>query len=242
MGLQMTVSLFYQQYWMKWLSLIVRLFVFCFILVNRGMRIHNWQYDTENSFPSWKEGSTLLAQTSIHHENLSSIQEVIVTVLHLILRQFHLSNLQKRAGGVLSTQKKNLRQSAVCSWRRRRENSLGCIYWKPHCLTTSIETSLWASHLQSLQTLLESDGLHPPEARELALCLLNYERNVQSHRKLHHAIRHLRRVANQLIRECKGLIWGVLIKFTKRTHSVICKGGDWSILQCWVMYLRDLHD
>ena len=107
MSLRLTISLFSQQYWMKWLSLIVRLFMFCFILVNHGMRIHNWQHDTESSFPSWKEGSTLLAQTSIHHENLSSIQEVIVTVWHLILRQFHLSNLQKWAGGVLSTQKES---------------------------------------------------------------------------------------------------------------------------------------
>ena len=74
-----------------------------------------------------------------------------------------------------------------------------------HGLTTSIETSLWGPHLQSLQALLESDGLNPPESRELALCILNYERNVQSHRKLHHAIRHLRRAANQLTKKCKGL-------------------------------------
>ena len=74
-----------------------------------------------------------------------------------------------------------------------------------HGLTTSIETSLWVPHLQSLQALLESDGLNPPEARELALCILNYERNVQSRRKLHHALRHLRRAANQLTKQCKIL-------------------------------------
>ncbi|GEM_PF-2243771 len=74
-----------------------------------------------------------------------------------------------------------------------------------HGLTTSIETSLWAAHLQSLQALLESDGLNPQEARDLALCILNYERNVHSQRKLHHALRHLRRAANQLTKQCKGL-------------------------------------
>ena len=74
-----------------------------------------------------------------------------------------------------------------------------------HGLTTSIETSLWATHLKPLQALLESDGLHPLEARDLAVCVLNYERNVQHQRKLHHALRHLRRAANQFIRQCKGL-------------------------------------
>ena len=74
-----------------------------------------------------------------------------------------------------------------------------------HGLTTSIETSLWAPHLQPLQALFESDGLSQPEARGLALCILNYERNVQHQRKLHHALRHLRRAANQLIKQCKSL-------------------------------------
>ena len=67
-----------------------------------------------------------------------------------------------------------------------------------HGLTTSIETSLWAPHLQPLQALFESDGLSQPEARGLALCILNNERNVQHQRKLHHALRHLRRAAKQL--------------------------------------------
>ena len=95
-----------------------------------------------------------------------------------------------------------------------------------HGLTTSIESSIWAPHLQSLQALLESDGLNPPEAGDLAFCILSYERNVQSRRKLHHALRHLMRAANQLIRQCQGLtICGILIKFTERTHSVIGKRG-----------------
>ena len=74
-----------------------------------------------------------------------------------------------------------------------------------HGLTTSIETSLWAPHLQPLQALFESDGLSQPEARGLALCILNNERNVQHQRKLHHALRHLRRAAKQLIKQCKSL-------------------------------------
>jgi len=75
-----------------------------------------------------------------------------------------------------------------------------------HGLTTSIESSAWAPHLHALQALLESDGLNPPEARDLALCILNYERNVQYQRELLHADRHLRRAANQLTIQCKGLM------------------------------------
>lgn len=36
-----------------------------------------------------------------------------------------------------------------------------------HGLTISIESSAWASHLQSLEALLESDGLNQPEGKTL---------------------------------------------------------------------------
>ena len=95
-----------------------------------------------------------------------------------------------------------------------------------HGLTVSIESSAWAHHLQSLETLLESDGLNQPEARDLALCILNYERNAEyqrerylksecskeeqmwaapcnMQRELRNANRHLKRAANQLTSQCK---------------------------------------
>ena len=101
-----------------------------------------------------------------------------------------------------ANQRNALRSSGPRTDAGKRRSSVNAMR---HGLTTSIETSLWWPHLQSLQALLESDGLNPPEARELALCILNYERNVQSHRKLHHSIRHLRRAANQLTKKCKSL-------------------------------------
>ena len=98
-----------------------------------------------------------------------------------------------------------------------------------HGLTIPIESSPWAYHLQPLEALLlESDGLNQPEVRDLAISILNYERNAKyqsdrylqsecskegqmgvSSRKmqsdLRNAHRHLKRAANQLTRQCKGL-------------------------------------
>ena len=86
-----------------------------------------------------------------------------------------------------------------------------------HGLTISVESSPWAPLLQSVEVLLQSDGLEKSQASDLALCILNYERNVQYQRdhylglrrdgqyKLGHAGRYLRRAANQLIKQCRGL-------------------------------------
>jgi len=86
-----------------------------------------------------------------------------------------------------------------------------------HGLTTSVESSPWALLLQSVEVLLQSDGLEKSQASDLALCILNYERNVQYQRdhylglrrdgqyKPGHAGRYLRRAANQLIKQCRGL-------------------------------------
>jgi hypothetical protein len=55
------------------------------------------------------------------------------------------------------------------------------------------------------------------QARTLALCILNYERNLHDQRERYpgsqrgaqhkpgHAARYLKRAANQLIKQCKGL-------------------------------------
>ncbi len=87
-----------------------------------------------------------------------------------------------------------------------------------HGLITPIENSSWAPFLEPLEILLESEGFVQPEARTLALCILNYERSLQYQRqyytgfsrdgqhKLPEATRHLKRAANQLIKQCKGLI------------------------------------
>jgi uncharacterized short protein YbdD (DUF466 family) len=71
--------------------------------------------------------------------------------------------------------------------------------------------------LQSLETLLESEVMEPFQARNLALCILNYERNLHHQRERYpgspplaqhkpsHAARYLKRAANQLTQQCKGL-------------------------------------
>ena len=71
--------------------------------------------------------------------------------------------------------------------------------------------------LQSLATLLESECMEPSQAGTLALCILNYERNLHNQRegypgsphlaqhKPGHAAKYLKRAANQLIKQCKGL-------------------------------------
>ncbi|KAA6232249.1 hypothetical protein FP507_03440 [Chlorobium phaeovibrioides] len=109
-----------------------------------------------------------------------------------------------------------------------------------HGLTSPLESSLWAPLLQPIEALLASEGLDKSQQRELAACILNYERNADYQRlryeskvkelsslhvqagkggaeeclstpswamvaELRNADRHLRRAANQLIKECRGL-------------------------------------
>ena len=52
-----------------------------------------------------------------------------------------------------------------------------------HGLTTPVESSAWAPLQQSLETLLESEGTETSQARTLALCILNYERNLHYQRE-----------------------------------------------------------
>ena len=86
-----------------------------------------------------------------------------------------------------------------------------------HGLTTPVESSAWAPLLQSLATLLEFEGMETSHAGTLALCILNYERNLHDQRERYlgsqrgtqykpgHASRYLKRAANQLIKQCNGL-------------------------------------
>ena len=48
-----------------------------------------------------------------------------------------------------------------------------------HGLTVPVELSALAVHLPQLQALLQAEGLQPSEARDMALRILDYERNVQ---------------------------------------------------------------
>lgn len=48
-----------------------------------------------------------------------------------------------------------------------------------HGLTVPVELSALAVHLPQLQAWLQAEGLQPSEARELALRILDYERNIQ---------------------------------------------------------------
>ena len=86
-----------------------------------------------------------------------------------------------------------------------------------HGLTTPVQTTLWAPLLQPIETLLESEGIMQPQARTLALSILNYERNLQYQRqrylasqqhpqpKPRQATRYLKNAAFQLITQCKAL-------------------------------------
>ena len=55
--------------------------------------------------------------------------------------------------------------------------------WDKQRVTTPIESSSWASFLHSIETLLESDGFEKSQAKALALCILNYERNLHYQRQ-----------------------------------------------------------
>ena len=53
-----------------------------------------------------------------------------------------------------------------------------------HGLTAPLETSDWAPHLERVSRLLmEGEGLSEIEARELARCIIDYERNVSYQRE-----------------------------------------------------------
>ena len=96
----------------------------------------------------------------------------------------------------------------------KRRSSINAIR---HGLTTPVQTTLWAPLLQPIETLLESEGIMQPQARTLALSILNYERNLQyqrqryltsqqhPQRKPRQAARYLKNAAFQLITQCKTL-------------------------------------
>ena len=96
----------------------------------------------------------------------------------------------------------------------KRRSSINAIR---HGLTTPVQTTLWAPLLQPIETLLESEGIMQPQARTLALSILNYERNLQHQRqrylasqqhpqpKPRQATRYLKNAAFQLFTQCKAL-------------------------------------
>ena len=96
----------------------------------------------------------------------------------------------------------------------KRRSSINAIR---HGLTTPVQTTLWAPLLQPIETLLESQGIMQPQARTLALSILNYERNLQyqrqrylasqqhPQRKPRQATRYLKNAAFQLFTQCKTL-------------------------------------
>ena len=116
--------------------------------------------------------------------------------------------------GRAANQRNAQRSSGPRTDQGKRRSSVNAMQ---HGLTTPVASSAWAPLLQSLETLLESEGMETFQARNLALCILNYERNLhyqrerylglQSHaqHKPGHAARYLKRAANQLIKQCKGL-------------------------------------
>lgn len=54
-----------------------------------------------------------------------------------------------------------------------------------HGLTTPLDSTAWATKLGAIESLLVLEGLCGVEARELALCLVDYERNAVHQRKLY---------------------------------------------------------
>ena len=53
-----------------------------------------------------------------------------------------------------------------------------------HGLNTPLETSVWASQIEAVADLLvKGEGLGEVEARELARCIIDYERNVSYQRE-----------------------------------------------------------
>ena len=50
---------------------------------------------------------------------------------------------------------------------------------RKHGLTQPVQVSEFGRHLPAVEALLLRDGYDPNQARELALCILDYERNVQ---------------------------------------------------------------
>ena len=113
-----------------------------------------------------------------------------------------------------ANQRNAKRSSGPKTDRGKRRSSRNAMQ---HGLSIPVESSAWAAHLQSLETLLESDGFMQAEANALALCILNFERNLHHQRQryadvrrdcqhqLPDAVRHLKRASNQLIKLCKGL-------------------------------------
>ena len=54
-----------------------------------------------------------------------------------------------------------------------------------HGLTVPIAASPWAGQLPELVAMLQADGLAAAQAHSLALCILDYERNLQHQRDRH---------------------------------------------------------
>ncbi|KAA6232088.1 hypothetical protein FP507_02480 [Chlorobium phaeovibrioides] len=91
-----------------------------------------------------------------------------------------------------------------------------------HGLTVPFERTPWSQLLEPVAALLRSDGMDALRAMELALAILEYERNVRHQReryllscgsivsngggrRIRGAQRHLRRAASQLVKQCRGV-------------------------------------
>ncbi len=74
-----------------------------------------------------------------------------------------------------------LRSTGPRSVGGKRSSSVNATY---HGLTIPVEFSHWAASLESLTSVLSSEGLAENEARRLALSILDYERNLEHQRSL----------------------------------------------------------
>lgn len=88
-----------------------------------------------------------------------------------------MTSLRQRAANRLNA----LRSTGPRTTSGKRHSSANATY---HGLTIPVELSRWAEHLESLNLLLLSEGLSETESRQMALSILDYERNLEHQRRL----------------------------------------------------------
>ncbi len=88
-----------------------------------------------------------------------------------------MTSLRQRVSNRLNA----LRSTGPRTASGKRQSSVNATY---HGLTVPVELSPWAAHLESLAVLLLSEGLSETESRQMALSILDYERNLEHQRRL----------------------------------------------------------